>query len=60
AHDAIPYISCLPPEETYEWAKRAGMFLETKRTDSISTTNLIDRIVRRRDEIANCRPQKHQ
>ena len=42
AHDATPY-DCKgvgADGDLYGWAKRAGMFLETKRTEGVSSTIL--------------------
>lgn len=45
AHDAIPYKSgdC---EDVYSFVKQQGRFLPTMRTQGISTSDLITRIVR--------------
>lgn len=41
AHDGIPYSGGSGEDgDWYGWAKRAGMFLETKRTPDISSTQL--------------------
>jgi len=45
AHDDIHYASG-DDEDVYAFAKRAGKFLPTRRTDGISTSDIITRIVR--------------
>ncbi|CAH8438397.1 unnamed protein product [Dicrocoelium dendriticum] len=45
AHDDIPYASA-SSEDIYKPLKDAGMFLATQRTEGISTTDVIGRIVR--------------
>ncbi|KAF8569857.1 hypothetical protein P879_02617 [Paragonimus westermani] len=45
AHDDIPYASA-DSEDIYKPLKDAGMFVATQRTEGISTTDVIGRIVR--------------
>ena len=49
AHDAAPYASgeC---DDVYEFIKNQGKFLPTQRTDGISTSDLITRIIKDYDE----------
>ncbi|KII69100.1 Choline-phosphate cytidylyltransferase A [Thelohanellus kitauei] len=48
AHDNIPYASS-GSDDVYEHVKAMGMFVPTKRTEFISTSDLITRIVRNYD-----------
>ena len=45
AHDALPYKSA-DSEDVYGWLKEQGKFVATERTDGISTSDLIARIVK--------------
>lgn len=45
AHDALPYVSG-DHEDVYAEVKNAGRFQETKRTDGVSTSDLILRIIK--------------
>ncbi|KAJ3338796.1 T-complex protein 1 subunit beta [Kappamyces sp. JEL0680] len=45
AHDDIPYTST-GHDDVYAWVKKAGKFLATRRTEGISTSDLILRIVK--------------
>ncbi|KAL5739600.1 hypothetical protein ACOSP7_028491 [Xanthoceras sorbifolium] len=47
AHDSLPYADASGAgNDVYEFVKAAGRFLETKRTDGISTSDIIMRIVK--------------
>ncbi|KAI9013016.1 hypothetical protein BC832DRAFT_522973, partial [Gaertneriomyces semiglobifer] len=45
AHDDIPYVSD-DSEDVYSFVKKAGRFIPTRRTQGVSTSDLITRIVR--------------
>eukprot|EP00117_Sycon_ciliatum_P023104 scpid34184/ scgid19727/ Choline-phosphate cytidylyltransferase B; CCT-beta; CTP:phosphocholine cytidylyltransferase B; Phosphorylcholine transferase B len=49
AHDDLPYTSA-GQEDVYKMVKDAGMFVATQRTEGISTSDVIARIVRNYDE----------
>ena len=50
AHDAIPYVDTTGQSsnsnDVYDFVKKKGMFLETKRTEGISTSDILLEIVR--------------
>ncbi|KAL2635523.1 hypothetical protein R1flu_007002 [Riccia fluitans] len=47
AHDALPYVDTTGAgKDVYEFVKKAGRFKETQRTDGVSTSDLIMRIVK--------------
>lgn len=47
AHDSLPYADASGAgQDVYEFVKAAGKFKETKRTDGISTSDIIMRIVK--------------
>jgi choline-phosphate cytidylyltransferase len=45
AHDALPYTSA-DSDDVYQFVKEQGRFIATKRTEGVSTSDLITRIVR--------------
>lgn len=49
AHDAIPYNSA-GSGDIYTEVKKMGKFFETKRTEGVSTSDLIVRIIKNRDQ----------
>jgi len=48
AHDAIPYVSA-GSKDVYSFVKQKGMFLTTQRTEGISTSDIIIKIVKEYD-----------
>ncbi|GJP44736.1 hypothetical protein CLOM_g4093 [Closterium sp. NIES-68] len=56
AHDSIPYMqkpeggSSDQAEDVYAYVKSVGKFIPTTRTDGISTSDIIARIISRRDD----------
>ncbi|XP_077220375.1 choline-phosphate cytidylyltransferase 1-like isoform X1 [Tasmannia lanceolata] len=47
AHDSLPYADASGAgKDVYEFVKAAGKFMETKRTDGISTSDIIMRILK--------------
>eukprot|EP00899_Mesostigma_viride_P008031 jgi/Mesvir1/17229/Mv07643-RA.1 len=49
AHDALPYVDTsgtASSGDVYAWVKQVGRFKETQRTEGVSTSDLIMRIVR--------------
>jgi len=49
AHDGLPYVSA-NSTDIYDFVKKQGRFIATQRTTGVSTTELINRIVRRYNE----------
>jgi len=49
AHDGLPYASG-DDSDIYDFVKKQGRFIATQRTEGISTTDLINRIVKRYNE----------
>jgi len=48
AHDEAPYVSA-GSDDVYAFVKKQGKFLATKRTEGVSTSDLITRILKDRD-----------
>ena len=44
AHDELPYAMATN-DDVYEWIKKNGQFLPTRRTEGVSTSDLVARIV---------------
>jgi len=49
AHDGDPYVSS-NHADIYDFVKKQGKFIATQRTDGVSTTDIINRIIRRYNE----------
>lgn len=45
AHDDLPYV-CRDVDDVYKLVKDQGMFVATQRTEGISTSDIVARIVR--------------
>lgn len=45
AHDSAPYLHPQTGDDVYEWAKKTGRFIATERTEGVSTSELIQRIL---------------
>lgn len=44
AHDELPYAMATN-DDVYDWIKKNGQFLPTRRTEGVSTSDLVARIV---------------
>ena len=49
AHDEAPYPSS-DQEDVYSFVKKSGRFMATQRTDGISTSDILTRILKERDQ----------
>lgn len=52
AHDALPYVSA-GSGDIYQHVKELGKFFETKRTEGVSTSDVIVRIIKNREIFYN-------
>lgn len=50
AHDPEPYYDDATGEDVYKWIKSIGRFIPTLRTQNISTSDIISRILSQRNE----------
>ena len=46
AHDDAPYTIGSSAEDVYDFVKKRGMFVATQRTEGVSTSDIVARIVR--------------
>merc|ERR1711872_611676 len=46
AHDEAPYTIGSATEDVYDFVKKRGMFVATQRTEGVSTSDIVSRIVR--------------
>ena len=46
AHDDAPYIIGSSADDVYDFVKKRGMFVATQRTEGVSTSDIVARIVR--------------
>lgn len=46
AHDDIPYVMEDGGDDIYRWLKDKGMFAATQRTEGVSTSDIVARIVK--------------
>lgn len=58
AHDCLPYVSA-GSDDVYKEIKEAGLFIPTLRSEGISTSDIITRILRDRDEYFNRNLSRH-
>ena len=46
AHDDAPYTIGSSADDVYDFVKKRGMFVATQRTEGVSTSDIVARIVR--------------